>query len=75
MNFAVHFIRVRSNLILSCSSRPFLLYYAACGVVGGGGEEKKRIVSGREGGGNWNIFSSQENGFPYFIYVVAIISI
>jgi len=35
-------------------------------------------VMGRErrerGGGNWSIFNNWENGFAYFIYVVAIIS-
>jgi len=28
MNFAIYFIKARSSLILSCSSGPFLLYYA-----------------------------------------------
>ena len=41
------------------------------GAVG----EKKRIVGEREGGRNWSIFNNRENDFPYFIYVVAIISI
>jgi len=33
--------------------------------------KKKRIVSR----GNWLVFNNQENGFPYFIYVLAIIFI
>ena len=39
----------------------------------GGG--KKRIVSEGENEGNWSIFNNRENGFPYFICVIAIISI
>ena len=46
-------------------SGPFLLYYL---LDDGGGEEENY-------GGNWLIFNNWENGFPYFIYVVAIISI
>jgi len=38
VNLAVHFIRVSSSLILSCSSGPFSLYYAVC--WSGGGEKK-----------------------------------
>jgi len=39
-------------------------------------EGKKRIVDGGEGE-RWekSVFNNRENGFPYFIYVVAIISI
>ena len=42
-------------------------------MVGG----KKRIVSEEGGGrgGNWLVFNNRDNGFPYFIYVVAMISI
>jgi len=43
--FAVYFIRVKSSLILSCSSRPFLLYYAICWM------EERRELWMREGGG------------------------
>jgi len=46
VNLTLHFIRARSNLILSCSSRSSLLYYATYGVM----EGKKRIVSGGGGG-------------------------
>jgi len=43
------------------------------GVVKG----KKRIVGGGRGksGGNRSVFNNQENSFPYFIYIVVIISI
>jgi len=43
MNLAVYFIRAKNSLILSYSSRPFLLYYAICWSGG----EKKRIVGTR----------------------------
>jgi len=43
---------------------PF--YTLLVGVVGG----QKRIV----GWGNWSVFTNRENGVPYFIYVVTIIS-
>jgi len=46
VNFAVHFIRTRSSLILTCSSGSFLFYILLVGVV----EGKKRIV-GRVGEG------------------------
>jgi len=39
VNLAVHFIRARSSLILSCSFGSFLLYYA-CTVVGRGGKRE-----------------------------------
>ena len=55
--------------------RAVLLYITLLvGVVGG----KKRIVGekGEGGGENWSVFNNRKNGFfPYFIYVVAIISI
>jgi len=35
---------------------------------------KKRIVDERQRG-RWSVFNNRENDFPYFIYVVAIISI
>ena len=39
-------------------------------------KRKKIIVGGAGGGkGNWSAFNNRENGFPYFIYVVAVISI
>jgi len=38
VNFAVHFIKARSSLILKCSSGSFLLYYDIC-WSGGGKEE------------------------------------
>jgi len=66
MNLGVHFIRARSSLILSCSYGPFLLYYAT---------EKRRELWIRGGEENWSVFNNWENGFPYFIYVIAIISI
>jgi len=48
VNFAVHFIRTRSSLILTCSSGSFLFYILLVGVV----EGKKRIVD-RERGERW----------------------
>ena len=42
------------------------------GVVGG----KKRIVDeGERDEENWSVFKNQENGFPYFIYIIVVISI
>jgi len=36
VNLAVHFIKARSSLILSCFSRsPLFIYYAICGVMEG----------------------------------------
>jgi len=74
VNLAVHFIRARSNLILSCSSGLFISFYITLVEVV---ERKKRIMDGEEGGNgeNRSVFKSlllnRENGFPYFIYVVA----
>jgi len=43
VNLAIHFIRARNSLILSCSSESSLfIYYATCGVV----EGEKRIGDG-----------------------------
>jgi len=43
VNLTVHFIRARSNVILSCSSElPRFIYYATCGMM----EREKRIVGG-----------------------------
>ena len=42
VNLAVYFIR--SSLILSCSSRPFFLYYAACWNGREGRERRREIV-------------------------------
>ena len=55
---------------LSCSSRPFFLYYATCWRSGG----KRRIEDsggGGEGGDgeNWLVFSNRENDVQYFIYI------
>jgi len=46
VNLAVHFIRAKSSLILSCSFGPFLfiLYTLLVGVMGG----KKRIAGEAE---------------------------
>jgi len=72
VNLAVHFIRAGDSLILSCFSRsPLFIYYATCGVV----EEEKRMMEEGKDGGNQSVLINQENSFPYFIYVVAIISI
>ena len=45
---------------------PMLLVEGEKRIVGGGGEKS---------GGNWSVLINRENTFPYFIYVVAIISI
>jgi len=42
---------------------------------GGGGEENCGWEDGEKGGGNQSVLINRENSFPYFIYVVAIISI
>jgi len=48
VNLAIHFIRVRSSLILSCSSGLHSLYITL--LIGVMGKEKGRIVSeGEEG--------------------------
>jgi len=72
VNFAVHFIRM-SSPILSCFSGSFLLYIMLLVAVV---KRKKRIVGGGgRGGGNRSVFNNRENSFPYFIYIVVIISI
>ena len=38
-------------------------------------EGKKKNWGGEKGGGNRSVCINRENSFPYFIYVVAIISI
>ena len=58
VNFAVHFIRMRSSLILNCSSGPFFLYYTIC-WSGSEKEGKKRIM----GEGEWqgkSVFNNPE---------------
>ena len=42
---------------------------------GGGGEENCEWEGGEKGGRNQSVLINRENSFPYFIYVVAIISI
>ena len=39
--------------------------------------EEKRQLGGWGGGGrgNWSVFNNRENGFLYFFYVIAIMSI
>jgi len=44
VNLAIHFIRARSSLILSCTSGPFLLYYTICWS-----DERKEENCGWEG--------------------------
>jgi len=38
-------------------------------------EEEKRMMEEEKDGGNQSVLINRENSFPYFIYVVAIISI
>ena len=75
MNLAVHFIRVKSSLMLSCSSGSFL-FYILCYLLEWL-EGKKRIVSGggeeREEMRKIDQSSITGRSFSYFIYVVAII--
>jgi len=84
----LHFIRARSNLILSYSSEviPYI-YSLFSGKVEG---EKGRIQRERKEGRvvrtvivvifflrltNQSIFDNRKNGLPYFTYVVAVISV
>jgi len=81
VNFAVHFIRTRSSLILSCSSESFLLYYVLLYITTSfyilewWRESRELWVGGgRRNRGNRSVFNNRENNFPYFIYIVTIIS-
>jgi len=69
VNLAV--IKEQSNTEMFLWVVPFYIILLI-GVVGG----MKRIV-GRRKGGRWGklVFYNRKNGSPYFIYVVAIISI
>jgi len=70
VNLAVHFIKEQSNTEMFLRVVPFYIIL----LIGVGG--MKRIV-GRRKGGRWGklVFYNRKNGSPYFIYVVAIISI
>jgi len=45
---------------------PFI-YYATCWR-----RERRELRVRERSGGNWSVFNNWENGFPYFIYVIAI---
>ena len=72
MNFAVHQDEEQPDTELFLQIVLLLHITLLVGIL----EGKKRIVDGGEGE-RWekSVFNNRENGFPYFIYVVAIISI
>jgi len=63
VNLAVHFIRAKSSLILSCSSGPFAFYTLLVEVV----EGRRELWMRGERGENWSVFNNWENGFPFIL--------
>ena len=76
LNLAVYFTRARSNLILIWSFGPFFYITLFIGMMREKEKRERKEGWGEgKGGRNWSVFNNRENDFPYFIYVVAIISI